>query len=253
MKTELVTAPAAYPITLTEAKKQCEIGSETTHDTYVKSLIIAATAKAEQFLHRRLVTQTWKNYLDVWPLGTSFKLPFGRLQSVSSIKYKDEDGNESTFSADDYIVDIQSEPGIIELGYQKSWPTGTLYPNNPIKIEFVCGYYIGSTWVVGTGYSENNIVMPITENGLVYQAGNVGTSHSTEPTWPLTIGDTVVDNDITWTCLGMAVPEPIRHAIKLTISDLFENRETEYFGISSHKLRTFENLLLPYKLFGGVF
>jgi len=53
-----------------------------------------------------------------------------------------------------------------------------------------------------------------------------------------------------WTCLGIAIPEPIKHAIKITISDLYENRETEYFTTNSFKLKTFEMLLLPYKLFG---
>jgi uncharacterized phiE125 gp8 family phage protein len=257
MKTELVTAPAQYPITLDEAKKQCEIGSETTHDVFIRSLIRAATGKAEQFLHRRLVSQTWKLYLDGWPAGDSFELPFGRLQSVTSIKYTDSDGDESTFSSDDYIVDTQSEPGAVKLGYQESWPTATLYPNNPIKIEFVCGFFLGDTWVLENAYSEDDLVMPTIENGLVYKCTTELTSSATAPTWPLTIAGTVADGagatEGVWTCAGQAVPEAIRHAIKLTISDMFEYRETEYFGMGGRTLKTWEALLFPYKLWGGVF
>jgi len=44
MKTEQITLPSQYPVSLSEAKKQCEIDdSDTTHDTYIKSIIAAAT------------------------------------------------------------------------------------------------------------------------------------------------------------------------------------------------------------------
>ena len=254
MITELVTLPAQYPVSLTEGKKQCEIDEpETAHDTYVKSLIMAATGRAEQYLHRRLVSQTWKLYLDCWPASGSIVLPFGRLQSVTSIKYTDSDGDETTWDADEYIVNTNSEPGLVTLGYGESFPTATLYPSNPIKIEFVCGYFIGDIWAISTGYSEDKLIVPIAENGLVYQAGGDGTSDSSAPAWPLTIGGTVVDNDITWTCIGLAVPEAIRHAIKLDISDFFENRETEVYIPNHFTLKTWEALLFPYKLWGGVF
>ena len=250
---ELVTLPAQYPISLAEGKKQCEIDDDdTAHDTYVKSLIMAATGRAEQYLHRRLITQTWKYYMDGWPSVDYISLPFGRLQSVTSIKYTDSDGDESTFSSGDYIVNTQSEPGVVTLGYEEVWPTATLYPSNPIKIEFICGYYIGDTWAISTAYLEDKLIVPITENGLVYQAGGAGTSDSSAPAWPFTIGGTVVDNDITWTCVGLAVPEMIRHAIKLDISDFFENRETEVYIPNHFTLETWEALLFPYKLFGGI-
>ena len=247
MNIELVTAPSLYPITLAEAKSHLNV-DHANHDTLIKGLIRSATARAEQFLHRRLVTQTWKYYLDNWPSGLFFELPFGRLQSVTSVKYKDEDGTESTMTASEYIVDTQSEPGLIELDYEESWPDGTLYPNNPIKTEFICGYYIGSTWIKETAYILNDQVMPVTENGLVYKCTTAGITGGTEPTWSLTIDETVTDGTTVWTCLDMAVPEPIRDAIKITISDLYENRETVIIGTISSKLKTFEALLFPYKL-----
>ena len=253
MKTKNLTLPSQYPITLAEAKKQCEIDDDdTAHDTFVKGLVMAATSQAEQYLHRRLVTQSWNFWLDCWPIGESILLPFGRLQYVSSVKYTDYSGDQATMSTDDYIVDTESEIGLVVLGYNKTWPAVTLYPSNPIEIEFTCGYYIGSTWIKSTGYATAAQTISITENGLVYQA-TVGTSDTTEPVWPLTISGTVVDNDITWTCIGIAIPEPIRQAIKLRVSDLFENRETEVYIPNHFTLKTWEALLFPYKLWGGVF
>lgn len=253
MKAQNLILPAQYPITLAEAKKQVEIDdADTAHDVYVNALIRATTAEVEQYLHRRLVTQAWKYYLDDWPKTDFFRLPFGRLQSVTSIKYTDFDGDETTWDTGEYIVDTESEPGEIKLGYEKIWPTEILYPSNPIKVEFVCGYYIGDTWITATDYVVGNQVMPVTENGLVYQCTTLLTSGGTEPIWPLTIGGTVADGAGIWTCIGIAVPEPIRQAIKIMIADMFEYRETEYFGMSHTKFKTIEALLFPYKLFGWI-
>ena len=37
-------------------------------------------------------------------------------------------------------MDIKSDPGRIILEYGDVWPSETLWPMNPIQIEFVCGY-----------------------------------------------------------------------------------------------------------------
>lgn len=40
-----------------------------------------------------------------------------------------------------------------------------------------------------------------TARAFVYEVTSAGTSHSTtQPTWPTTVGNTVVDNGVTWTC-----------------------------------------------------
>ena len=141
MKTVLKTVPVKYPVSLKEAKEhlRIEIG-QTEDDDYINRKIATATEIAEQFLHRRLITQTWYYYLEAWPAGDTIIMPFGKLQSVTSVKYKDEDGDESTWSSDEYIVDIDTDPGEIVLDYNESFPDDTLYPSNAIKIEFVCGY-----------------------------------------------------------------------------------------------------------------
>jgi hypothetical protein len=41
----------------------------------------------------------------------------------------------------DYLVETNGEGyGRIVLPYGGSWPSATLYPSNPITIEFVCGW-----------------------------------------------------------------------------------------------------------------
>jgi uncharacterized phiE125 gp8 family phage protein len=80
--------------------------------------------------------------LNEWPEGDFIKLPFGNLQSVTSVSWKDTDGTETTLTAlTDYLVETNGDGvGRIVLPYGGSWPSGELYPSNPIKIRFVCGW-----------------------------------------------------------------------------------------------------------------
>lgn len=61
-----------------------------------------------------------------------------------------------------------------------------------------------SAWVAATNYAIGNRVIPTVVNGYYYEVTtDAGSSHATtEPTWPTTIGSTVVDQGITWTCAG---------------------------------------------------
>lgn len=59
-----------------------------------------------------------------------------------------------------------------------------------------------SAWTATTEYAANAFVMPTVKNAFVYEvtAGGGGNSGESEPTWPTTIGNTVGDGDLTWTC-----------------------------------------------------
>jgi uncharacterized phiE125 gp8 family phage protein len=138
---KIKTAPSVYPLSLADAKEHLYIDSgNTDHDDYIEAIIKVATADAEAYTRRRFISQTWYAYLPDWPDEDYFVLPYGQLQSVTSITYKDTDGIASTLSTSEYIVESGSDPGKIVLAYDKSWPTDTLYPSNPITVEYVCGY-----------------------------------------------------------------------------------------------------------------
>jgi len=59
-----------------------------------------------------------------------------------------------------------------------------------------------SNWASGTTYVAGDRVKPTTGNGFYYQAVNGGTSGSTQPTWPIYLGETVNDNGISWEAKG---------------------------------------------------
>lgn len=135
----LVTSPAEEPITLTEAKTHLRVDFST-DDTYITSLIVAARIQAEDLLCRALITQTWDHYLTDFPRGDSIRIPKGRLQSVTSLKYTDAEGTESTVDSATYHVVTWEDPGRIALAYSQTWPSVTLRSVGGVCVRFVCGY-----------------------------------------------------------------------------------------------------------------
>ena len=135
----LDTAPVKEPVTVGGVKDHLRIVIDD-DDLLLEDYIKAARLKTESILGRSLLTQTWIYYLNDWPSCDYIKLPFPPLQSVTSIKYKDVDESESTFSNTSYAVDIVSNPGRVVLLYGETWPTATLSPKTPIYIEYVAGY-----------------------------------------------------------------------------------------------------------------
>lgn len=114
---------------------------DSAEDALLSGLITASREYCEAFTRRALATQTIEAYLDCFPLKDRIALPRPPLQSVTSVKYKDSAGDETTLTQNtDYIVDTESDIGGIVLPYGKSWPSFTAYPLNPIKITYVAGY-----------------------------------------------------------------------------------------------------------------
>lgn len=139
MALKLKTAPAAEPVSLTEAKLHLRVDG-TDEDTLITALIIAARDWCEGFQNRAYITQTWYLILDEFPMGDCIEIPRPPLQSITSIKYYGTDDTEYTVDSGDYFVDEKSQPGRVSLAYSKSWPSTMLRPANGVIVEFVAGY-----------------------------------------------------------------------------------------------------------------
>ena len=131
----------------------CEFGAdvitesgEVAEDDLLTGIIQASREHVEDLTSRALLTQTWDYFLDEWPAGNAIRLPFGNLQNGGGVEpivsWKDQDGTETVLTVGtDYIVETNGEGcGRIVLPSSGSWPSGSLYPSNPIKVRFVCGW-----------------------------------------------------------------------------------------------------------------
>jgi uncharacterized phiE125 gp8 family phage protein len=182
------------PVSLADAKRHLNIAaSNTDHDIKIAECISAAREHVEAMTNRKLLTQTVTYYFDGWPSGDTIVLPYGKLQTVTSVHYKDTDGDWTELANTEYSTQTDYDPGAIVLGYNKTWPTTTLHPNKPIRVIYSCGY-----------------------------GAHPG-----------------------------SVPYQLKAAILVSMANLFEQRESNVFGVTYTKLNTIEALVANYRVFGG--
>lgn len=177
MPLQLITPPEDEPVSLGvggEAFTQLKLDLPTWEDK-VALLVGAARDYLEKNLRRALVTQTWEVIESHFPrqgfcgfgfcdcrfhtmgLGTygsnlpvsrdqrrvqefpAIKLPKGRVQSVTSVKYFDTAGVEQTVDPSVYSVDTASTPGRVLLAPNQSWP-GFQHRWDAVKVRYVVGW-----------------------------------------------------------------------------------------------------------------
>jgi uncharacterized phiE125 gp8 family phage protein len=135
----IVTAASSDPVTTDEAKTHVAV-DDTFYDTFIGSLITAATSHVEALTNRQIMSATFDLKVDRFPGGRRHLfLPRGQLTSVTSVSYTDTNGASQTFSASDYAVVTAQEPGLIEPVYDKVWPAARLQADS-VVVRFVAGY-----------------------------------------------------------------------------------------------------------------
>jgi len=141
-----LTRPTDTPVSLDEAKEQCRIvSSDTNHDTLLLRLIDEATRSIETLTGARLASQSMRLSLDEFPCGYYSRIELGvyPVNSITSVKYDDADGVETTLVEDtDYWVNLEGMyPYIQAVTY---WPATQYAKPASVRIVMSVGYYIGS-------------------------------------------------------------------------------------------------------------
>ena len=109
-KLVLKTAPTGTAISLAEAKQHLRVDSDYDDDNaYITALIGVATNQVEEFTRRRLMTQTYNLYFDVFPPYIDLQL--GIVQSLTHVKYYDNSNSLQTLAASEYDLDDKIKPG----------------------------------------------------------------------------------------------------------------------------------------------
>lgn len=108
-----------------------------------------------------------------------------------------------------WAITASNSNGIVTITAKNHGPEG-----NWIKIQVIAGpgfapagvtvAVYGTTWVALMTYAVGAFVQPPTANGFYYKATAIttGTSGASPPAFPTTIGSTVTDSGVTWTCWG---------------------------------------------------
>lgn len=177
---KVLTPPAVEPVTLAEAKTELGITS-TTDDARLTRLLTVARFLAESYTNRAFITQTLLLQLDAapplrvpWWDGvrqgsiaefassepiTLMRAPVVSITSIVTTSITDED---STMTADDYVLDAVSEPGRVLLKYGKTWPTN-LREHACVRITYTAGY----------GVSGAHVPQPIRDAIMVHVRDNM--------------------------------------------------------------------------------
>lgn len=143
MPRTLVTPAATGVITTAQAKTHMNV-TTSGDDTYIGTLVDAATNYAENYTRRALINQTWDFKFNCFK--DEMEIPLPPLSSVTSVKYIDGDGTEQTLATSVYTVDTASDPGRVVLSYNQSWPT-VRNQINAVTVRAVAGYASTATGV----------------------------------------------------------------------------------------------------------
>lgn len=133
----LLTPPTVEPVTLAEAKAHLRVHHDD-EDSFIGSLITAATRHVERTLGISLMERTYKLTLDAF--ADAIELPRGPVSSVTSVQYVDADGVTQTVATDAYSADLISAPRQwLVRNSGATWPN-TIDAVNAVSVTYVAGY-----------------------------------------------------------------------------------------------------------------
>ncbi len=120
----------------------------------------------------------------------SYQQGFWKIQTISLLKK------------------LETEPGRTiapECEHNLGKPITSTLPGCGVKgiLSEPSAWADSTSYTTASSYDRNteSMVRPSTANGFYYYCSGAGTSDSVEPTWPTTVGDTVIDGSVTWTAI----------------------------------------------------
>lgn len=131
------TPPTDLPVTLAEAKMRLRIDADDDLPD-LEAIIRGAVSMVDgpNGIGVGLVTQTWTRAYDAFE--AKMALPGWPVQSVSAVRYVDQDGQVQTLDAAAYRVTTAFEPALVEPAYGTSWPS-TRIQTAAVEIDYVVG------------------------------------------------------------------------------------------------------------------
>ncbi len=137
-------APAVTPVNLQDFKEHLRVTSNH-EDALLEDYLEAATDYLDGWsgrLGRCLISQTWVQPFEGWPVGRRFVLPFPQVSNAGLIvRYLDAAGDWQTLDAGLVFDPVPAVEGSI-LVIKQSASMPALYSGHPapVEIQFVAGY-----------------------------------------------------------------------------------------------------------------
>lgn len=135
MQYKVIDAPDVEPISLSEAKTYLKV-DHNDEDTLIATLIKAAREYIESHIGRAMITQTIEAVYDDWCII----LPLANAQSVTSVKYYDNNGNQQTWDAANYTLEAKGEPNSIVRNVDVTYPVLSLPKRDRVEVIYVAGF-----------------------------------------------------------------------------------------------------------------
>ena len=151
-----VVAATVEPISMTDAYNHLQIDTEelsppgtapiSPFDDWLEFIgIPGARAWCEAYQGVSIAQQTLELSTDRFPTDDFIDLPYGPVREVESVKYLDEDGNETDFpdpsvSPPEVGWLLDANTNRLYLDYEGVWPTEVRSVRNAVKIRYITGY-----------------------------------------------------------------------------------------------------------------
>lgn len=141
------------------------------------------------------------------PMATAPFLPYGNFPAKLANKEIDLDSDAITLTlhTSTYAPNLDTHAYVSDLTNELA--AGSGYATGGVALTGLSRAYVAAaSWpvsaAVSTAYVVGDTRRPSASNGYLYKCVVAGTSGGTGPTWPTTIGLTVVDGGVTWANMG---------------------------------------------------
>ncbi len=142
---KVTTDSATEPLTKTEVRLQLKNENITSDDALLDIYIKAARQLVEKKTNTALISKTITQVYNEFPCAkegneyAALKLAVSPLLSVTSVSYKDGDGDAQTVTSTNYDTDITTQPGLVAPKNTFSWPS--VYSGlNAVTVVYLAGY-----------------------------------------------------------------------------------------------------------------
>ncbi len=143
MTEPIVIAAPTIPVVYVDLVKSHLRIDHDDEDMLLESYVAAATRQFSRRTGRTPHETEYETAMDCFPCAYAIRLPWAvPLISITSIKYKDSTGTDTTWGAGNYVFDTYG--GRVAPAYGLTWPSFTPYPLSAVRIRYKAGLAITS-------------------------------------------------------------------------------------------------------------